>query len=106
MFQNLVSNAIKYCDKETPRVEIGRRDANEDCIFYVRDNGIGIEEKYFDRIFQIFQRLHRREEYEGTGAGLTVCKRIVEKHGGSMWVESRLGVGSTFFLSLPKEGRG
>jgi signal transduction histidine kinase len=107
VFQNLISNALKYRDKERrPRVEIGWRDADSDLVFHVKDNGIGIEEKYFDRIFQIFQRLHRPEEYEGTGAGLTVCKRIVEKHGGSIWVESRQGQGSTFFFSLPKQARG
>jgi len=101
--QNLVSNAVKYCDKTQPVVEIGFRDQQDAFIFFVKDNGIGIEEKYFDRIFQIFQRLHRQEEYEGTGAGLTVCKRIIEKHGGDIWVESQVGQGSAFFFSLPKD---
>ncbi|HRU05714.1 MAG TPA: ATP-binding protein [Candidatus Brocadiia bacterium] len=100
--QNLVSNAIKYCDKTQPVVEIGCQDQEDAFVFYVKDNGIGIEERYFDRIFQIFQRLHRQEEYEGTGAGLTVCKRIIEKHGGDIWVESQVGQGSAFFFSLPK----
>ena len=102
VFQNLVSNAVKYCDRSRPRVEIGFRDRKEDYVFFVRDNGIGIDKRYFGRIFQVFQRLHRREEYEGSGAGLTVCKRIVEKHGGAIWVESELGQGSVFFFSLPK----
>lgn len=102
VFANLVSNAIKYCDKTPPRVEVGCNDRDEFYEFYVRDNGIGIEEQYYDRIFKIFQRLGRRENYEGTGAGLTIVKKIVEMHKGKIWVESKVGEGSTFYFTIPK----
>ena len=102
VFQNLISNAIKYCDRDQPRVEVGWMDKPNYYVFFVKDNGIGIEKKYFAKVFQIFQRLHRRDEYEGTGAGLTVCKRVVEKHGGRIWLKSEVGEGSTFFFSVPK----
>ena len=102
IFRNLIDNAVKYIgDQAEPRIEIGaRRDGNE-TICYVRDNGIGIDEQYLDRIFMIFQRLHARDEYPGTGVGLAVCKKIVEHHGGRIWADSRPGVGSTFYFTLP-----
>lgn len=104
LFQNLVGNAIKFHQPgQPPRVHVAaeRSDATPDAwTFLVRDNGIGIEAKYFDRLFVIFQRLHSRHEYPGTGIGLALCKRIVERHGGRVWVESAPGQGSTFFFTL------
>jgi signal transduction histidine kinase/CHASE3 domain sensor protein len=103
VFSNLVSNAVKYTRKDImPVVEIGWADKKDFYEFYVKDNGIGIEKQYYDRIFQIFQRLHAKGEYEGTGAGLTIVKKIVENHGGKIWVESEPGIGSTFYFTLPK----
>ncbi|MFA4992329.1 MAG: ATP-binding protein, partial [Candidatus Omnitrophota bacterium] len=103
VFSNLVSNAIKYTKKDTrPVIEIGWADKGGFFEFYVKDNGIGIEKQYHDKIFQIFQRLHARDEYEGTGAGLTIVKKIVENHSGRIWVESEPGKGSVFYFTLPK----
>jgi signal transduction histidine kinase len=103
VFSNLISNAIKYTKKEIrPVIEIGWSDKKDFYEFYVKDNGIGIEKQYYEKIFQIFQRLHAKDEYEGTGAGLTIVKKIVESHGGRLWVDSQVGVGSTFYFTLPK----
>ncbi|NBO91783.1 MAG: PAS domain S-box protein [Planctomycetia bacterium] len=101
LLQNLVSNALRYNLGSAPEVVIGsiRKNATETTIF-VRDNGIGIDPQHHQQIFRMFRRLHRREEIEGTGAGLAICKRIVEAHGGRIWVESQLGRGSTFFFTL------
>ncbi|MGE5499850.1 MAG: ATP-binding protein, partial [Syntrophothermus sp.] len=102
LFQNLISNAIKYRSPErTPVIEVGYQQKGNKFVFFVKDNGIGIEKDYFDRIFIIFQRLHDRGSYPGTGIGLTICKKIVERHGGRMWVESEVNKGSAFFFSLP-----
>jgi light-regulated signal transduction histidine kinase (bacteriophytochrome) len=103
--QNVVSNAIKYRSAEPPRVHVSakRNDADE-WIFSLRDNGLGIDPQYFEKIFVMFQRLHGREEFSGTGIGLTLCKKIAERHGGRMWVESDLGKGSTFYVALPERG--
>ncbi|MGB9979272.1 sensor histidine kinase [Methanobacterium sp.] len=104
LFQNLITNAIKFRkEDEPPKIHISAyKDLeNNEHIFSIADNGIGIEKQYFDRIFTIFQRLHTREEYQGTGIGLSIAKRIVEGHGGRIWVESELGEGSTFYLTLP-----
>lgn len=102
VFRNLIDNGIKYNHDPAPSVEIGLRSttANEVTLF-VRDNGIGINERFHDRIFDIFQRLHLREEYDGTGAGLAIVKRAVEALNGRVWVESVEGLGSTFLLTLP-----
>ncbi len=102
LFQNLVANAIKF-SIDSPKIHISSIIDNKEFVFSIRDEGIGIEKEYFERIFQIFQRLMPKDQYEGTGIGLVVCKRIIERHGGKIWVESELGKGSTFYFSLPKD---
>jgi len=104
LFQNLIENALKFQSGETPRVHVSAQRENGSWQFAVQDNGIGLDEKDADRIFTIFQRLHGREEYPGTGIGLAVCKKIVERHGGCIWVESAPGTGSTFHFTLPTVG--
>jgi len=101
LFQNLIGNAIKFCRHRPPHIQIEAQLRENAWLFQVKDNGIGIKPKYLDRIFVIFKRLHTRREFSGTGIGLAVCKKIVERHGGQIWVESQPGVGSTFFLTLP-----
>ena len=103
VFQNLIENAIKFKkENEDPQIHISTYfdEKNKEHVFSVSDNGIGIEEQYFNRIFTLFQRLHTREEYEGTGIGLSISKRIIENHGGKMWVESEYGAGSTFYFTI------
>jgi PAS domain S-box-containing protein len=102
LFQNLIANALKFHKKgEVPEVTVGAEVRDGECVLRVADRGIGFDEKYLDRIFTIFQRLHGRSEYEGTGVGLAVCRRIVERHHGKITAESRLGEGATFVVCLP-----
>jgi len=102
LFLNLVNNALKYHGDKEPVIEIGSTEDKDWYIFYVKDNGIGIDPKFFDKIFIIFQRLHNKSEYSGTGIGLAICKKIVEIHKGKIWVESEPGKGSTFYFSIPE----
>jgi light-regulated signal transduction histidine kinase (bacteriophytochrome) len=102
VFQNLIGNAIKYRGAETPRIHISATtDSGPERVFSVRDNGLGIDPQYFGKIFVLFQRLHGREEFAGTGIGLAVCKKILERLGGRIWVESQLEKGSVFHFALP-----
>lgn len=101
VFQNLVGNAIKYREKKTPQIHISAKKEGENWLFKVEDNGIGIDPQYFERVFLIFKRLHTNDEYSGTGIGLAITKRIIERHGGDIWVDSELGNGSKFYFNLP-----
>jgi light-regulated signal transduction histidine kinase (bacteriophytochrome) len=100
---NLVSNAIKYSSKRTdPKIEIGAIDEQTRIIYYVKDNGVGFDMAYAHKLFGVFQRLHSQEEFEGTGVGLALVKRIIDKHKGQTWPEGVENVGATFYFSLPK----
>lgn len=101
LLQNLIGNAIKFRAPEPPRIHVGSRRQGSDWLFWVEDNGIGIDPKHAERIFGMFQVLHSRDKYSGTGIGLAICKRIVERHGGRIWVEPRLPGGSVFYFTLP-----
>ena len=106
MVQNLIGNAIKFCGEESPQIQATAAQQGSKWVFSIRDNGIGIDMEFAERIFVIFQRLHTRTEYPGTGMGLAICKKIVERHGGRIWMEAEPGKGSTFCFALPaREGK-
>ena len=102
LFQNIIANGIKFRNGRAPQISIDCMQNEQKITFAIKDNGIGIEDQYQEKIFRMFSRLHKVEEYEGTGIGLATCKKIVEKHGGKIWVKSAPGKGSTFYFSLPK----
>jgi len=102
LFHNLISNAIKFSDKEKPTISIKNKSTKTDFKFIVKDNGIGIDEAYFDHIFTLFKRLEKREDFDGTGVGLSICKQVVEKHGGTISVKSKINKGAEFIISIPK----
>jgi PAS domain S-box-containing protein len=102
LFQNLISNAIKYRSPVNPEIWVSVKETNTHWMFSVKDNGIGMDKQYFNKIFIIFQRLHSKTEYSGTGIGLAICKKITERHQGNIWVESEVGQGSTFYFTLLK----
>jgi PAS domain S-box-containing protein len=102
LIQNLVGNALKYNTSELPEVEVGCEEKPDMWQFWVRDNGIGIDPKFYEKVFIIFQRLHNKNQFSGTGIGLAICKKIVERHGGTIWIESVVGSGSTFFFTIKK----
>ena len=104
LFQNLIGNAIKFRDSRPPEVHIDAQRAERAWLFSIKDNGIGIDPQYADRIFLIFQRLHTVDQYPGTGIGLAICKKIVERHGGRIWVESQPGEGANFKFLIPDPG--
>jgi signal transduction histidine kinase len=103
VLQNLVANALKFHGSDAPRVQVGARRQDNGWVISVTDNGIGIDPRFHDRLFKVFERLHSRADYPGTGIGLATCKRVVERHGGRIWIESSEGQGATFSFSLPSE---
>ncbi len=106
VFQNLIGNAIKFHGDEPPRIHVSAEKGQNEWIFSVRDNGIGIDPQYAEKIFGIFQRLHNARDYPGAGIGLAVCKRIVERHGGRIWVGSEPGKGANFYFTIPIKEEG
>ena len=104
LFLNLIGNAIKFHGSQSPRIHISAKRLEDEWLFSVQDNGIGLDPQFSDRIFTIFQRLHTRDKYPGTGIGLAICQKIIECHRGRIWVESQLGRGATFYFTIPVRG--
>jgi signal transduction histidine kinase len=102
VFQNLIGNAIKFHGKADPKIHISVQEDLDGWTFVVKDNGIGIDKKHQKQIFEVFRRLHTRKEYPGTGIGLSICQKIIEGHGGKLWVDSTPGLGTTFYFTIPK----
>jgi light-regulated signal transduction histidine kinase (bacteriophytochrome) len=103
LFQNLIGNALKYHGDETPKIHISSENVDDEYIFAIKDNGIGINQKNIDKIFTMFQRLHTKEEYDGTGIGLAISKKILQKHRGEIWAESENRKGTTFYFTIPNK---
>ncbi len=102
---NFISNAIKFSKNEkSPIIEVGGKLENNENIYYVKDNGAGFDMKYSDKLFEVFQRLHSQQEFKGTGVGLAIVRRIIERHGGRVEAEGKVGKGATFYFTLPEEG--
>jgi light-regulated signal transduction histidine kinase (bacteriophytochrome) len=101
IFQNLIGNSLKFCDNKRPIIHVAWKQKDGSHVFSVRDNGIGIEQKDHENIFNIFRRLHGREDYDGSGIGLAACSKIIERHGGRIWLKSELGRGTIFYFTLP-----
>ena len=105
LFQNLIGNALKYHSAAPPVIHVGARQEGTMWIFSVQDNGIGIAPEHREKVFELCKRLHAASQYPGTGIGLAICKKLVERYGGRIWVESELGKGATFFFSIPEQAR-
>src|SRR6185503_17525915 len=103
LMQNLIGNAVKFRGDASPRIHVSCVERDDEFEIAVRDNGIGIEAQYFERIFMVFQRLHDKGQYPGTGIGLAICKKVMDRHGGRIWLESSPGGGSRFLFTLPKK---
>jgi light-regulated signal transduction histidine kinase (bacteriophytochrome) len=101
VFQNLIGNSLKFKSERAVEIEIGARGDGDNWLLWVKDNGIGFEQEYAEKVFHVFQRLHRRDKYAGTGIGLAICRRVIEQHGGKIWAEYSPGAGTTFYFTLP-----